>query len=270
MLKLWYREKYVLTTEQVAEILGTDPARITWNFKHNAKRYIEGKHYFRLKGEELKQFKQLTNKSLGGSDQLHVNFTVSSMKLVEAPDSAELTIPKPTVGKRSASMILWTRLGLLHHVKSVNTDAAWAFYERMEEVYFNVLEREEAVGQPAEQLTLNGKKVWTLKQASAMFKRSIKQIQKVLYGRRFTRGTDFFVTDQRQLEQLSAENGQWFAKKLTLIVESGLTKLSMMYVEKIKAPAEETFKELREKVNAVMKAALDVNVFLSERSLVEA
>ena len=265
MLKLWYREKYVLTTEQVAEILGTDPARIRQSFKRNKKHFIEGKHYFRLKGEELK-----TMKALLDGEQLSIKKIFSSMKLIKAPDSTDIEVPKPTMGKRSASMILWTRKGVARHAKVLTTEQAWAIYERMEEVYFNVLEREEAVGQPAEQLTLNGKKVWTLKQASAMFKRSIKQIQKVLYGRRFTRGTDFFVTDQRQLEQLSAENGQWFAKKLTLIVESGLTKLSMMYVEKIKAPAEETFKELREKVNAVMKAALDVNVFLSERSLVEA
>ena len=125
MLKLWYREKYVLTTEQVAEILGTDPVRIRQSFKRNKKHFIEGKHYFMLKGEELKDMKALLE-----GNQLS---TVSSMKLVEAPDSAELTIPKPTAGKRSPSLMLWTMRGLMSHAKIINTAQAWELFNELAE-----------------------------------------------------------------------------------------------------------------------------------------
>ena len=256
MLKLWYREKYVLTTEQVAEILGTDPARIRQSFKRNKKHFIEGKHYFRLKGEELK-----TMKALLDGEQLNIKKIFSSMKLVEAPDSTDIEVPKPTMGKRSASMILWTRKGVARHAKVLTTEQAWAIYERMEEVYFSVMEKE--VLEEPTQLTLNGRKVWTLKQASEMFNRSIKQIQKALYGRRFERGKDFFVTDLRQLEELSAENGQWFSKKLTLILESGLSKLRAKYEERLEAPLNETLEELRAGLEKVISTAVGMCTLLA-------
>ena len=270
MIKLWYKEKFVLTTEQVADILGTTPKSIQMNFKNNTKRYVEGKHYFSLKGAELKQFKALTNNMMVSSEQLTVKLTpgleqltqkntVSSLKLVEVTDSAEINVPM---------LMLWTRKGLLRHVKSVNTDEAWELFDRMEEVYFNVLEQNEpeALAKPEEYYTLKGKKVWTLKQAAEMFRCSTKQIQKALYGRRFERGKDYFVADQRQMEELSAENGQWFNRLLTLILESGLTKLRRRF--EVKAAANETLKELRAKAEELLKAALDMNVFMVERRLI--
>ena len=233
MLKLWYKETRVLTTQQVADILGTDPKFIQRNFQRNKKRYVEGKHYFLLKGEELKQFKAVLN----DEDQVGVKLTPSSLKLIEAPDSAGLEVPKPTVGKRTPTLMLWTRRGLMHHVKSVNTDATWALFDSMEEVYFNVLEQSEApaLAQSTDYYTLNGKKVWTLKQASRIFNRPISQIRKALYRGQFERG-----------------------------------KVHVRYVETVEAPLKETLKELQSKVETVLKAALDVNIFMSNKALLKA
>lgn len=47
----------VLTTEQLAEAYECKAVNIRKNFITNADRFVEGKHYFRLAGEELKQFK---------------------------------------------------------------------------------------------------------------------------------------------------------------------------------------------------------------------
>ena len=47
----------VLTTEQLAKFYGTDISNIRQNFSRNADRFVEGKHYFRLEGAELKDFK---------------------------------------------------------------------------------------------------------------------------------------------------------------------------------------------------------------------
>lgn len=50
----------VLTTAQLAESYGTESKRITNNFSENKRRYEEGKHYFSLEGEALKEFKLTT------------------------------------------------------------------------------------------------------------------------------------------------------------------------------------------------------------------
>lgn len=47
----------VLTTKQIAEAYGTTRKIISYNFQHNREKYIAGKHYIELSGEELKKFK---------------------------------------------------------------------------------------------------------------------------------------------------------------------------------------------------------------------
>ncbi|MDE5770800.1 MAG: ORF6N domain-containing protein [Ruminococcus sp.] len=51
--------KRVLTTAQLAEAYGTDSKVISYNFNHNKTRYIEGKHFYRLTGEELKAIREI-------------------------------------------------------------------------------------------------------------------------------------------------------------------------------------------------------------------
>ena len=72
----------VLTTAQIAEQYGTTTDRIKDNFSANKARYTEGKHYYCLTGEELKEFKNL----VGNSD---------------------------VVDKRTPKLYLWTEKGAL-------------------------------------------------------------------------------------------------------------------------------------------------------------
>ena len=53
----------VLTTKQLAEVYETLKNNIVQNFKRNSERFIEGKHYYKLIGEELKEFKSLMTDS---------------------------------------------------------------------------------------------------------------------------------------------------------------------------------------------------------------
>ena len=46
----------VLTTKQLAEVYETKENNIKNNFNNNKDKFIEGKHYYKLTGEELKQF----------------------------------------------------------------------------------------------------------------------------------------------------------------------------------------------------------------------
>ncbi|SJQ76841.1 Phage anti-repressor protein [Clostridioides difficile] len=47
----------VLTTQQLADVYETDSRNISNNFNNNKDRFIEGKHYFLLQGDDLKNFK---------------------------------------------------------------------------------------------------------------------------------------------------------------------------------------------------------------------
>ena len=55
-----YRGMRVLTTQQIAEAYGVEAKKITDNFNNNKSRYVEGKHFICLDGEELKRFKSET------------------------------------------------------------------------------------------------------------------------------------------------------------------------------------------------------------------
>ena len=142
MLTMSYKNMRVLTTDQLATILDTEPVNLKMNFKNNRARFKEGRHYFVLKGEELRTFKA----ALSRVEKRHsavdskVKTFYSAIELLEAADDATMYVPAPTIGKFANTVTLWTRRGMLRHIKSVNTDAAWAAFERMEDVYFRVLE----------------------------------------------------------------------------------------------------------------------------------
>lgn len=100
----------VLTTGQLAESYGTDGKTISKNFERNKERYQEGKHYFRLDGEELKVFK--------ASRQIDENL------------------------KFAPVIYLWTEKGAWLHAKSLNTDQAWEAYEMLVDDYYRVKEEQ--------------------------------------------------------------------------------------------------------------------------------
>lgn len=94
----------VLTTAQLAECYGTDSKIISQNFKRNADRYEEGKHYICLKGEDLRAFR-------------------ANPQIEDLPKNLNKTY-------------LWTERGALLHAKSLNTDKAWEVYGELVETYF--------------------------------------------------------------------------------------------------------------------------------------
>ena len=48
-----YRGLRIVTTEQMAAGYGTDAENIRRNFNRNKSRFVEGKHYFQISGNEL-------------------------------------------------------------------------------------------------------------------------------------------------------------------------------------------------------------------------
>lgn len=58
IIKIEYAGNIVLTTEQLAQAYECDAKRISENFNRNADRFEEGKHYFKLEGDVLREFKR--------------------------------------------------------------------------------------------------------------------------------------------------------------------------------------------------------------------
>ncbi|MEB6088073.1 ORF6N domain-containing protein [Enterococcus casseliflavus] len=96
----------LLTTEQLAEFYGATPKNIRDNFQNNRDKFMEGKHYFRLEGDDLRAFKN---------------------------DTENIGI----VGNRVNQLILYTKRGASRHSKMLGTDKAWDMFDELEESYFN-------------------------------------------------------------------------------------------------------------------------------------
>ncbi|EFK4031202.1 ORF6N domain-containing protein [Escherichia coli] len=97
----------VITTELLAELYGTERQRLTNNFNRNKERFIEGKHFFLIEGDELRELK-------------HRNSLRVSVK----------------IARNVRSLILWTERGAARHAKMLETDQAWDVFEKLEDCYF--------------------------------------------------------------------------------------------------------------------------------------
>lgn len=106
----------VLTTKQIAEAYGVTKDKIIYNFNYNKDKYILGKHYIEVSGDELRRLKTTCENQMSF--------------------------------KYAKSLYLWTEKGALLHAKSLNTDKAWEVYDYLVDFYFRVKE-EKAETKPA-------------------------------------------------------------------------------------------------------------------------
>lgn len=94
----------VITTELLANVYETEINNIQQNFKRNKKRFIEGKHYFKVVGDAL--------------------------------NNLRLTMSQLQISAKVRSLILWTERGAARHAKMLDTDNAWDVFEALEDFYF--------------------------------------------------------------------------------------------------------------------------------------
>lgn len=104
----------VVLTSTLADAYEVKPKQIRQNFSQNKDRFIEGKHYFTLSGNDLKQFKNC----------------------VENFDSVKIS-------KNTPNLTLWTERGAARHAKMLNSDKAWDMFELLEETFFRVAEQKQ-------------------------------------------------------------------------------------------------------------------------------
>lgn len=73
LIPVEYRAERVLTTEQLAQAYECETNNIKKNFTVNKDRFEEGKHYYLLKGDALRAFKdEVTNRNLVGKNASHL------------------------------------------------------------------------------------------------------------------------------------------------------------------------------------------------------
>lgn len=100
----------IMTTKVLAEVYNTKEENIKTNFNRNKERFIEGKHYYQLEGDELTAFKGCVTNS-----------------------------NDPSI-KFASMLTLWTEKGAARHAKILDTDEAWEVYEELEDTYFRIKE----------------------------------------------------------------------------------------------------------------------------------
>lgn len=118
-----YRGQRVVTTEQLAVGYGTTPIRIQQNYIRNETRFVEGKHFFKITGDELKTFRLSSGVS---------------------------------VNKHTTALMLWTERGAANHAKMLETDQAWGYHEDLVEFYFT---QRDAIPAPSTQVAISRKEL---------------------------------------------------------------------------------------------------------------
>lgn len=106
----------VITTELLAHLYGADVNSIQQNHKRNSVRFIEGKHFFKVIGDELKNLR--------------------------------LTVSQLQISPKTRSLILWTERGAARHAKMLETDQAWEVFEKLEDCYFSQKEKVSVPARP--------------------------------------------------------------------------------------------------------------------------
>ncbi|EIS9346257.1 ORF6N domain-containing protein [Escherichia coli] len=104
-----YNQIPVITTELLACLYGTETIRIQQNHHENKSRFIEGKHFFKAVGDELKNLRLVLNESQN----------------------------EVKISPKTRSLILWTERGAARHAKMLETDRAWEVFEKLEDCYFS-------------------------------------------------------------------------------------------------------------------------------------
>ncbi|CTT75197.1 ORF6N domain-containing protein [Escherichia coli] len=108
-----YNQIPVITTELLARLYGTETIRIQQNHHENKSRFIEGKHFFKAVGDELRNLRLVLNESQN----------------------------EVKISPKTRSLILWTERGAARHAKMLETDQAWEVFEKLEDCYFSQCEK---------------------------------------------------------------------------------------------------------------------------------
>lgn len=96
----------VVTTEQLARFYEAEVEHIHDNHRQNRERFVEGVHFVKLTGSELREFKNRP-------------------------------VHNRLVGAQARALTLWLERGAARHAKLLQTDKAWDVFGKLEDAYFD-------------------------------------------------------------------------------------------------------------------------------------
>lgn len=114
MNRLEVNGELVLTTAQLAKFYECSVQNIIKTFHRHKADFVEGEHYFKLEGEDLRDFKR---------------------KMTDCTFETNCTFA--IVNPNAHVFYLWTTLGAAKFAKSLTTRRAWAVYEQLALNYFS-------------------------------------------------------------------------------------------------------------------------------------
>lgn len=154
-MQVKFNEEVVITTKMLAEVYECEDGNITWNFNHNKDKFIEGKHYYKVEGEELKNLR--------------------------------VCFPHLQISPKTRTLYLWTKRGASRHCKMLGTDKAWDMFDVLEENYFNpkipqISEKQQCIltiYEGGENAVVASKRLTEIEveEATAPLKETIKELQ---------------------------------------------------------------------------------------------
>lgn len=221
----------VLTTKQIAEAYGTTKDKIIYNFNYNKDKYILGKHYIEVFGEELRRLKRTC--------EIQSSF------------------------KYAKSLYLWTEKGALLHAKSLNTDKAWQVYDYLVDFYFrakeeNLPEKKEVV--PVQTTTEPVKKktaIPAMDEPVFVFKNllALAEEQGIALKLKDLKGYDSYLKGQR----IAIRKNQMFEK----VVYEAAFELAHYFIhynegDMINSPLAKDYNDQAEKAAFMMIRLLDI------------
>lgn len=125
---LTWNNQAVITTEFLAAVYGASEKQILQNFNNNKDRFIEGVHFFKLTGNDLREFRSC----------------IDNIDLLQ-------------IHKNTASFLLFSERGAVRHAKILETEQAWAVQEKLEDCYFSkALDKQQ--GNPMDAINKDSKK----------------------------------------------------------------------------------------------------------------
>lgn len=225
----------VLTTKQIAEAYGVTKEKIIYNFNYNKDKYILGKHYIEVFGEELRRLKRTC--------EIQSSF------------------------KYAKSLYLWTEKGALLHAKSLNTDKAWQVYDYLVDFYFrtkeeNLPEKKEVV--PVQTTTEPAKKklaIPAMDEPVFVFKNllALAEEQGIMLKIKDLKGYDSYLKGQR----IAIRKNQMFEK----VVYEAAFELAHYFIhydagDMINSPLAKDYNDQAEKAAFMIIRLLDIKAKL--------
>ena len=136
MNRLEVNGELVVPTAQLAKLYNCSSNTIVKTFHRHKEQFVEGVHYFKLVGEDLRNFKR------------------------EMTDCHSVTnCPSAIVNPNATVFYLWTAVGAAKFAKSLKSRRAWDIYEQLAVNYFKTLPNKKSAKTSAKNEMTNKEKV---------------------------------------------------------------------------------------------------------------